>query len=197
MGATALHWSARRKRNEVMMIILDSVSEEERHQILSITDSWSRTPLHISCEKGDAESVRVMLNHINQDMRYSLLQMTEEYGYTPLLITSFYGHTDIMNVIHDSVTQTQWISLLQIQGYLDRTVLQRAAYRVNDQSSIDTIRNSVSDEEWLQLLCTPLPEYIQQSPNNKSHQRAVNRINELRAAARVKSVLQTENNSGM
>ena len=193
---TALHCCARNKNNEAMKVILDSVSEEECYQLLSITDYRGWTPLYMSCLGGDTESARVMLNHINQDMRYSLLQMTEVYNYTPLHFASYHGHTDIMKVIHESVTQSQWINLLQMKGDEEMTVLQHAVYW-NDQSSIDTIRDSVSDEEWLQLVSTPLPEYEQRIHYELEYQLAVSRIDDLRAAARVKCALLTQDKSGI
>ena len=49
----------------------------------------------------------------------------------------------------------------------------------------------------MQLLSTPLPEYDQWIDDAENYQRAVRRIDELRAAARVNSVLQTESNTGM
>ena len=193
---TALHWCAFNKRNEVIKVILDSVSEEECYQLLNITDNMRWTPLHWSCYRGDTESVRLMLNHITQDMRYSLLQMTSDRRNTPLHLTSYSDCSYVMKVINESVTQTQWINLLQMENNRGLTVLQRATY-YNKQSSIETIRDSVSDEEWLQLVSTPLPEYDQWIHDNDRYQQAVDWIDELRAAARVKSVLQTENNSGM
>ena len=190
---TALHWCARHGRNEVIKVILDSVSEEECYQLLSIRDNVEWTPLYWSCLQGDIESVKVMLNHINQEMRYSLLQITDEYGNTPL----HFAPTDVIKVIHKSVTQSQWINLLQMKGRGELTVLQAAAYW-NTHSCVDTIRDSVSDEEWLQLVSTPLPEYTWSLHYHDAYyQEAVNTIDKLRAAARVKSVLQTENNSGM
>ena len=194
---TALRCCAGSKRNEVIKVILDSVSEKECYQLLSITDDdlgW--TPLHVSCMKGDTESVRLMLNHINQDMRYSLLQMPNEDGDTPLYYASYNGYTDVIKLIHESVTHSRWINLLQ-RKYVDvMTVLQTAAYE-NKQSCIDTIRDSVSDEEWLQLVSTPLPEYNQRIHYELEYHQAVSRIDELRAAARVKCVLLTQDKSGI
>ena len=69
-GHTALRWCAANRRNEVIKVILASVSEDECYQLLSITDNAGWTPLHFSCLQGDAESVNVMLNNINQDMRF-------------------------------------------------------------------------------------------------------------------------------
>ena len=193
---TALHWCADNKNNEVIKVILDSVSEDECYQLLSISGTWRQTPLHRSCIRGDAESVRVMLNHINQDMRYSLLQITSNASNTPLHFASYNSHIDVIKVIHESVTQFQWINLLQMKGDEEMTVLQTAAYR-STQSSIDTIRDSVSGKEWIVLL-SPLSEYKESIHSLEDfYQQAVSRIDELRAAARVKSVLRTENNSGM
>ena len=193
---TALHWCADNKNDEVIKVILDSVSEEECYQLLSITDNGIGTPLHMSCWKGDTESVAVMLNYIKQDMRYSLLQMRNEYGNTPLHLTLSDRCTDVMKVIHESVAHTQWINLLHMKDEYEMTALQNVAYD-DEQCLIDTIRDSLSDEEWLQLVSTPLPEYNKSIQGSEYYQQAVSRIDELRAAARVKSALQTENNSGV
>ena len=107
-----------------------------------------------------------------------------------------YGHTDIVKAIHESVTQTQWIDLLQIMGYRKMTVLQKAVYW-NKQSSMDTIRDSVSYQESIQLLSTPLPEYDRLIHDEKRYKQVVSRIDEMRAAARVVSALQTGNYYGM
>ena len=115
-GKTALHRCADNKNNELIKVVLDSVSEDECNQLLSITDNLSGwTPLHMSSYRGDTESVRVMQNHVNQDMRCSLLQISSDGGNTPLHLTSYNDHTDIIKVIHESVTQAQWINLLQMR----------------------------------------------------------------------------------
>ena len=197
LGCTALHRCADNKRSDVIEMILDCcVSEEQCYQLLSITIGIRWTPLHMSCEKGDTESVRVMLNHINQDMRYSLLQIRDRYSFTPLHRASLSGHTDVMKMIHESVTHTQWINLLQMKGFYEMTVLQTAAYFDKQSRCIETIRESVSDEEWIQLLSTPLPEYDPEDDNEAEYQRAVSKIDELRTAARVKSALLIADKSG-
>ena len=194
---TAIHWCATYRCNEVIKVILDSVSEDECCQLLSITDDKMRwTSLHMSCWVGDTESVRVMLSHVNQEMRYSLLQMRDINIDTPLHLATCYGHTDIMKAIHESVTQTQWIHLLQIKAYRKMTVLQKAVYW-NKQSSIDTIRESVSYQESIQLLATPLPEYDWLIHDKKRYKQVVSWIDEMRAEARVVSALQTANDSSM
>ena len=198
LGDTAaLYWCADNKRSDVIEMILDCcVSEEQCYQLLiSITDSLGWTPLHASCIIGDTESVRVMLNHINQDMRYSLLQMRDRLSNTPLHHASLNGHTDVMKMIHESVTQTQWINLLQMKGFAEMTVLQTAAYWDEQSSCIETIRESVSDEEWMKLVSTHLPEDHRRYDETK-YQRAVSKIDELRTAARVKSALLIANQSG-
>ena len=195
-GDSALYCCADNKNNEVIKVILDSVSDGECYQLLNITNRRGWAPLHMSCWKGDTESVAVMLNYIKQDMRYSLLQMRNEYGNTPLHLTLSDRCTDVMKVIHESVAHTQWINLLHMKDEYEMTALQNVAYD-DEQCLIDTIRDSLSDEEWLQLVSTPLPEYNKSIQGSEYYQQAVSRIDELRAAARVKSALQTENNSGV
>ena len=83
-----------------------------------------------------------------------------------------------------------------MKGHNGMTALQSAAYW-NNQSCIDTIRDSVSVEVRIELLSTPLPQYNKWIHNIDGYGRAVSGIDELRAAARVKSALQTEHHSGM
>ena len=193
---TALQWCAYNKRSDVIEMILDCcVSEEQCYQLLSITGGWRWTPLHKSCRAGDTESVRVILNHINQDMKYSLLQMRDYISNTPLHQASHSGRTDVMKIIHESVTLTQWINLLQMKGGVEMTVLQTTAYWDKQSGFIETVRESVSNEEWIKLLSTPLPEYIRRIGEAK-YQRAVSKIDELRTAARVKSALLIADKSG-
>ena len=174
---TALHQYAYNKRSDVIEMILDCcVSEEQCYQLLSITNWARRTPLHVSCIVGDTESVRVMLNHINQDMRYSLLQMRDIVSSTPLHYASHGGHTDVMKMIHESVTHTQWINLLHIKGGEEMTALQTAVYCDKQSGCIETIRERVSAEEWINLLSTPLPEYNPRHHFEAPYQRAVSMI---------------------
>ena len=180
----------------IEMILDCCVSEEQCYQLLSITVWLRQTPLHRSCIAGDTESVRVMLNHINQDMRYSLLQLREMFSNTPLHYASHDGYTDIMKLINEAVTHTQWINLLQMKGLGEMTVLQTAAYWDRQSRCIETIRESVSDEEWIKLLSTPLPQYDPWCHDEAQYQRAVSKIDELGTAARVKSALLIANQSG-
>ena len=88
-----------------------------------------------------------MLNHLNRDMRYLLLQMKGYTGCNLLYAASCSGHTDIMKVIHGSVTQAQWSNLLRMKAGNGMTALQMTAF-CNKHSSIETIRDSVSNDTW-------------------------------------------------
>ena len=174
---TALNCCAYNLRGDMIKMILDCVNENECYSYLGTTEGkWGLAPIHWSCSKGDTESVRTMLCHLNQDKRYSLLQKTQDvFRNTPLHDASFGGHTDIMKVVHESVTQTQWMNLLELNGFRELTVLQIAAYQ-DRQSCIETIRDSVSDEVWIELLSSSLPEYDRWQHNELKYQRAVSEI---------------------
>ena len=121
-----------------------------------------------------------------------------------------------MKVIYDSVTKIQWVSLLQdgmdkpsvIWGPAYMTVLQTAFYQ-DKQSSVEFIRNSVSDDIWLQLLCTRRLHQNNSHSYQASHynrhnspgyypwnenkvQLAAICIDKLRVEARVKSLLNND-----
>ena len=124
-----------------------------------------------------------MLDNINQDLRYTLLQTKDLPGGSALHLATYEGHVDIMIVIYESVTQTQWIDLLQIRGYSELSVTQRVVY-YEKRSSLDMIQDSISDQQWLKVLTTPLPNL-----RRDKYQMAVDRIDELRTAAKVNTVL--------
>ena len=214
------------RKSHLMKVIIQCVHKDECFQLLSSKD-WmtERTPVHFACEGGDAECVKSMLQHAPQDKRFSLLCMRDySCGRTALHHAASGGYTDIMKVIHDSVTEFEWCSLLQdgmdkpsiSLGPAYMTVLQTAFYQ-DKQISVEFIRNSVSDDIWLQLLCTRLLHqnnrcsyqdwryynYISRSPvtisplifypwDENKVQLIVNRIDELRVKARVKSVLHND-----
>ena len=70
-------------------------------------------------------------------------------------------------------------------------------YPVNWNKQVpDTIRINVSDEVWIQLLSTPLPEYDRWQHNELKYQRAVSEIEELRTAVRVRAALLITDQSG-
>ena len=195
---TALNCCACNLRSDMIKMILDNVNEDECYSYLGTTEGeWGVAPIHWSCSKGDTESVRAMLYHLNQDKRYSLLQKTQDvFRNTPLHDASFGGHTGVMKVVHESVTQTQWINLLELNGFRELTVLQIAAYQ-DRQSCIETIRDSVSDEVWIKLLSTPLPEYQLNWNAKDQYQRALSKVDELRAAAKVQHAIITQDNTGL
>ena len=70
-------------------------------------------------------------------------------------------------------------------------MLQFAAY-ANAKSSLEMIKDSVTIDEWLQLLLTPLPENI--LPHQKEHyQQAVKLIEIHRVEAKIQKALLTNN----
>ena len=71
-----------------------------------------------------------------------------------------------------------------------------SSYFDKQYGCIETISESVSDEEWINLLSTPLPQCNPQRHNKAEYKRAVSKIEELRTAARVKSALLIADKSG-
>ena len=227
--STASHSSqlnpAYHRKSHLMKVIIQCVHKDECFQLLSSKD-WmtERTPLHFACEGGDAECVKSMLQHVPQYKKFSLLLKRDHCGGTPLHNAASGGYTDIMKVIHESITEFEWCSLLQdgmdkpstSLGPAYMTVLQTAFYQ-DKQISVEFLRNSVSGDVWLQLLCTRCLHQnnscsyqdwryynnIFRSPltisplifypwDEKKVQLIVIRIDELRVEARVKSLLNNE-----
>ena len=111
-------------------------------------------------------------------------------------MSCFEGDTESVRVMLNHINRDMRYLLLHMTTTDGRSPLHIASY--NDHAGVmKVIHESVTHTQWIELLSTPLPQYNQWIHNIDGYQRAVSGIAELRAAARVKSALQTENHSGM
>ena len=193
-GYTVLHHSALSEKGELMQLILDSVCEEDCYQLLRITDRWGQTALHVSCHQGDSDSVSVILEHLAKAAAYSLLQTSLPTGDCPLHVAAFRGHCDVLKFVHQTVIEDQYGGLLRMTGSGGRTVLHCAAFS-DDLTSMLVIKDTVTPDSWLELVSALLPADNNQYGDHK-FSRAVSRIADFRATAKIAKVLSTTNLKG-
>ena len=193
-GYTVLHHSALSEKGELMRLILDSVCEEDSYQLLRITDRWGQTALHVSCHQGDTDSVSVILEHLAKAAAYSLLQTSLQTGDCPLHAAAFRGQCDVLKRVHQTVTEEQYAGLLRMSGSGGRTVLHCAAFS-DDRTCMIVIKDTVTPDSWLGLVSTPLPTDNNLYGDHK-FSRAVSRIADFRATAKITKVLSTTDLKG-
>ena len=177
-----------------MRLILDSVCEEDCYQLLRITDRWGQTALHVACYQGDTDSVSVILEHLAKAEAYSLLQKSLPTGDCPLHVAAFRGQCDVLKLVYQTVTEDQYAGLLRMTGSGGRTVLHCAAFS-DDRTCMLFIKDTVTPDSWLELVSTPLPTDSNQYGDHK-FSRAVIRIDDLRATAKIAKVLSTTDFKG-
>ena len=142
-GCTVLHYATEFSATEIVQVILESVSEEMCHTLLSMEDEYNnkRTPIHVACIHGHYELLEMMMRLITVEMRYKLLQLPGPGGYTPLHWSAImWGRTHHIRVIADSVSSQQLIHLLRITNDMRRTPLQRAAEE-NKQAAVELLQD--------------------------------------------------------
>ena len=69
-----------------MKTVLELVSQDQHHHLLSVQDVMERTPLHSACEDDSSAVVLEVIMRLvtSEQTRYKLLQLTDMRGFTPL-----------------------------------------------------------------------------------------------------------------
>ena len=121
LGHTAVYLAARRNQPETLKCHLDSVTAEDRYQLLIIRTMDDATPLHDATCCGYVDVVVCILNSVTAQQRCQLLTIQAMYGYTPLHYAAWQGHAELITNILDSIGLTERIRLLQICSVIDET----------------------------------------------------------------------------
>lgn len=100
---TPLHLAALYNKTEAVKFILDSVTADERHRLLSMRGGQERTPLHHAAKKNTAEAVKSILDSVTADERHKLLSMRDVQQWTSLHHAGFYNTAEAVKCILDSV----------------------------------------------------------------------------------------------
>ena len=100
----------------------------------------------------------------------------------------------MLKLVHQSVTEDQYGGLLRMTGSGGRTVLHCAALS-DDQTCNLVIKDTVTPDSWLELVSTRLPTDSHQYGDLK-FSRAVSRIADFRATAKIAKVLSTTDLKG-
>ena len=135
---TAVYLAARRNQPETLKCLLNSVTAEDRYQLLIIRTVDGATPLHDATCCGYTDVVMCILNSITTEQRYQLLTIQAMFGYTPLHYAAWQGHTKLISQILDSVEPDQQIQLLDIGNINGDTAID-VARKCGNQLTADEI----------------------------------------------------------
>ena len=138
-GYTAIHIAAINDHPEVITSLLDSLTAEQKYQLLMISGVFRKTPLHLAASAGRTVAAMCICNLVTTEQRYHLLTIQTVSGCTPLHFAARKGHIQIITHILDSVEPAQQIQLLDITDSYNRTVLESALQK-NNQSTADLIK---------------------------------------------------------
>ena len=117
------------KTGETMKTVLELVSENQYHHLLSVRDKYKRTPLHWVCETNNSTAILEVIMRLvtSEQTRYELLQIPALIGPIPLHYAAHRNATQTIRIICDSVSSHLLIKLLTTTGgYLGQTPVQRA-----------------------------------------------------------------------
>ena len=145
-------------------MILQSVSSDERLQILQIKDGEGRTVLYRAACMPVTEGIEMLnmiMQSIRSDERLQLLQLEDNSGMTILHHAACVSATNIIEVILESVSEEECYVLLSTHDSGGCTPIQLACFYKH--RSLDVMIRLTTEETWYRALlvpdgrgCTPL-----------------------------------------
>ncbi len=93
MGATALHWASRNRRDDVVQVLLN------RHADVNAKNRLGGTPLHWAAKQGDAQTAQLLLSH------GAAINAVNNTNWTPLMIAANTGDSTVAKVLIDHGAQ--------------------------------------------------------------------------------------------
>ena len=133
-----------------------------RALLLSDTDRSSRTPVHYAASSGNTETVSGLTHSLTNEQWYSLLQITDEDYRTPVHYTAINMKTETVSALTHSLTNEQWYSLLMTKDKSNITPVHAAAGGVHGHDMLSALKETVTPEQWIDLLSIPWPNLTYQ-----------------------------------
>jgi ankyrin repeat protein len=150
---TILHFAAREGQTEVVKVILESFSEKDKKELLSMRDIFASTPLHFAAREGQTEVVKMILGSLSEKDKKELLSMRDGagVGYTPLHWAVYNGQTKVVKMILESLSEQDKKELLSIRNGLGYTSLHSAVYS-GKAEVVKVILESLSEQDKKELI---------------------------------------------
>ncbi|KAF6035814.1 hypothetical protein EB796_005881 [Bugula neritina] len=157
-----IHWAAERGYTDTIKSLLDSVSVEQKVELLKIQnddveqkvelfkiqDVSDSTAIHSAALGGHTDIIKCLLDGVSVDQKVELFKATNRVA---IHCAAHGGHTDIIKFLLDGVSVDQKIELLEILDISDNTAIHCAA-QGGHTDIIKCLLDAVSVEQKVELL---------------------------------------------
>lgn len=140
---TAIHKAAWRNTPEVITCLFDSVTEEQKYQLLMEQNVLGATALHCAAYNGYSDIIAGICEIVTVKQRYQLLTVQDQDKYTVLHFAAWGGQSKLVTSILDSIESAQQIQLLEITDSYNRTTLDLALLN-NKRPTANLIKSYLS-----------------------------------------------------
>ncbi|KAF6022208.1 hypothetical protein EB796_019486 [Bugula neritina] len=119
-----IHWAAERGYTDTIKSLLDSVSVDQKVELLKIQNDDGCTAIEIAAENRYTDIIKCLLDGVSVDQKVELFKATNRVA---IHCAAHGGHTDIIKFLLDGVSVDQKIELLEILDISDNTAIHCAA----------------------------------------------------------------------
>ena len=158
LGETPLH--SFRVHADTVNYLTSSLTNEQWYSLLQVTDRSSRTPVHHAAKIGNTETVSALTHSLTNEQWFSLLHITDDNGIIPVHCAADGGSNKTVSCLTNTLTNEQWYSLLMTKDKYNITPAHAAACGVHGHDMLSALRETVTPEQWIDLLSIPLPNII-------------------------------------
>ncbi|XP_067945400.1 ankyrin-2-like [Watersipora subatra] len=150
-GETILHLASILGYTRLIKQSLDTISKENRDNLLMIRNSLGKTALHCASRYGHTDIVKGILDSLSSENKDKLLLHLTKTNWTALHYASTNGHTDIVKCILDSISSENKDRLLLQQTDINWSALHSAS-RYGHTDIVKYILDSISSDSMDMLL---------------------------------------------
>lgn len=138
--------------------ILTRVSAKQRIQLLSTRYGLLETTiLHSAIIKRNHESIKVVFKSVGRARFYDLLLITNNWGRTPFHFACMSEETESLEFILSKLMPDKCYNLVSKRDIGGLTPIQDIPATQHVQTMMEMIRNSLTVEQWIDVLALPLP----------------------------------------
>lgn len=117
------------KEKKPVRLVLESLTPEDRLDVLMDSDSNGFTPMHVACMFGDTDTVREIIEAVADDAEQivKLLSLRKDNGSTPLHVAARSASVEFVSCLLEVLSAEEWFYILKITDVSGGTPLHYAA----------------------------------------------------------------------